>query len=72
MSEQDDWARFVAMCEKEGWTLNRAPLYFVYSAGRGHAAFYYPESGHMQIGGKDSNVGTWREWLAAGSSPVPF
>lgn len=83
MSEQDDWGAFVAMMEREGWKqssrkhfewcdrpaikgnieYNRSRLIILYNAETGR---YLPNRG------KESNVGTWREWLAAGTSPTPF
>lgn len=71
MSEQDDWAAFAALMEREGWYQefgSGSP--FVHSSG----AFYDPVDGtySRHALAKVSNIGTWRDWLAAGTSPVPF
>lgn len=73
----NDWARFVAMMEADPiwrkWTVNGVVEAFVLA--EGHvvpSVWYYPESGVMRWGERESNVGPWRVWLEAGTSPPPF
>ena len=77
MSEQDDWAAFVALMEASKiWyprTINGVIEYWV--TDKLTPFRYYFPSGEFyrnSLQGPMSQVGTWREWLAAGTSPAPF
>ena len=78
MSEQDDWVRFLEIMAASRWEKTLITLmeqmeitgdtglrYYWPTAPLDH---YNPYTG--DYGGKQ--VGTWREWLAAGTSPAPF
>ena len=68
--EGDDWRLFVAMMEREGWKRELCADWFRF----GKIA-YSPDGKYWNNWrelDKVQHVGTWREWLAAGSSPVPF
>lgn len=80
MSEQDDWARFCEMMEREGWYITPSAIipgnahldnWWLHSSSA--LTWYEGDSGKLVIDdGAVQHVGTWREWLASGTSPVPF
>lgn len=68
MSERDDWRRFEAMMAAGGWYRVKRSIF-----GWRNGVFYVASTGlFISATGSESNVGTWREWLAAGTSPVPW
>lgn len=70
MSEQDDWARFLEIMAAAGWGYEFSADWFRF----GKIA-YSPDGKYWNDWrelDKVQQVGTWRDWLAAGTSPTPF